>query len=84
MRIVIGSLSRNSEAATSLTNAFYPSPRMSEHELAQHWDKSVRTLQRWRGMRCGPAYFRIGQTIYYRTEDILAFEEAARKRGSAE
>ena len=56
---------------------------MSEHELAQHWDKSVRTLQRWRMLGCGPAYFRIGQTIYYRTEDVLAFEAAAREQGRA-
>jgi hypothetical protein len=56
---------------------------MREHELAQHWNKSARTLQRWRVQGCGPAYFRIGQTIYYRTEDVLAFEEAAREHGSA-
>ena len=56
---------------------------MSEHELAQHWNKAVRTLQRWRRVGCGPAYFRIGQTIYYRPEDILAFEETAREPASA-
>ena len=44
---------------------------MSEHQLAQHWNKSVRTLQRWRTVGCGPAYFRIGQTIYYRPETSL-------------
>ena len=32
---------------------------------------------------CGPAYFRIGQTIYYRPEDVLAFEETAREHGGA-
>ncbi len=62
-----------------MKTAFKLLPRMSEHQLAQHWKKSVRTLQRWRTVGCGPAYFRIGQTIYYRPEDILAFEEKARE-----
>jgi hypothetical protein len=51
---------------------------MSEQQLARHWNKSVRTLQRWRKEGCGLAYFRVGQTIYYRIEDILAHEASSR------
>ena len=58
--------------------------RMSEQQLAEHWNKSRRTLQRWRKGRRGPAYFRIGQTVYYPIQDILAFEASARVDGGAE
>ena len=40
---------------TALKSAFKLLPRMSEHELAQHWNKSVRTLQRWRTVGWGRA-----------------------------
>jgi hypothetical protein len=49
---------------------------MTEPELADRWQKSVRTLQRWRRDGYGPAYLRIGGTIHYRVQDILAFEAA--------
>ena len=52
-----------------------------ERDLAAHWKKSVRTLQRWRRDGYGPAYFTIGSTIFYRLDDILAFEETQRTVG---
>lgn len=52
-----------------------------ERDLAAHWKKSVRTLQRWRRDGYGPAYFAIGSTIYYRLDDILAFETSNRTGG---
>lgn len=47
---------------------------MSEQDVADRWQKSVRTLQRWRRDGYGPAYLRIGGTIHYRLLDVLAFE----------
>jgi hypothetical protein len=49
--------------------------------LAKRWNKSVRTLQRWRSNGYGPAYLRIGGTVYYRLADVLAFEAAVRRGG---
>lgn len=52
-----------------------------ERVLAVHWGKSVRTLQRWRRDGYGPAYFKIGSTIFYRRDDIVTFEETQRSGG---
>ncbi len=52
-----------------------------EHDLARRWEKSVRTLQRLRRQKLGPPWLRIGSTVYYRKEDILAFELASRRDG---
>ena len=54
-----------------------------ERALAAHWGKSVRTLQRWRRDGYGPAYFTIGSTIFYRLDDIVAFEETQRTGGAS-
>src|SRR5215213_9531743 len=56
-------------------------PRMSALQLTRRWRKSGRTLQRWRKLGCGPAYFRIGQTAYYFTDVIVAYEEQAASAG---
>lgn len=55
-----------------------PLTLVTEPDLAARWQKSVRTLQRWRYDEQGPAHVRIGGTIFYRLGDILAFEDAAR------
>lgn len=53
----------------------------SERALAERWNKSLRTLQRWRSEGYGPAYIRIGGTVHYRFEDVLAFEDRQRRGG---
>jgi hypothetical protein len=58
-----------------------PSVLVRECALANRWGKSVRTLQRWRAERYGPAYMRIGGSVFYRSGDILAFEEQMRCGG---
>lgn len=52
---------------------------LREEEVAGRWGKSLRTLQRWRHAGMGPAYIRIGGTVFYRLGDVLAFEDAARQ-----
>ena len=46
----------------------------SEPELARHWGKSLRTLQRYRSEGTGPDFLKIGQSVFYRPQDITAFE----------
>ena len=48
--------------------------RLTEAQLADHWDISQRTLQRWRAAGQGPAWIRIGKKVIYRRADIHAFE----------
>lgn len=47
-----------------------------EERLAKRWDMSLRTVQRMRGAGIGPPFFRIGRRVFYRIEDIVAFEVA--------
>lgn len=54
---------------------------LTEPALASRYGKTVRTLQRWRAEGYGPPYLRIGGSIFYRTEDIEAFEVSMRKDG---
>lgn len=53
---------------------------LPEAELAGRWGKSVRTLQRMRSYGDGPPWFAIGRTVFYRLNDILAFEAASLRK----
>ena len=55
-----------------------------ERDLAERWQKSVRTLQRWRAKGYGPAHMLIGGSVYYRIDDILAFEARMRRGGEVD
>jgi hypothetical protein len=55
---------------------------LNQVELARRWRISHRTLERWRWLRLGPAYFKAGGRVVYRLEDVLAYE-AEHLRGSA-
>lgn len=57
---------------------------LSQHELAQRWRLSPRTLERWRWLGQGPAFLRLGRRIAYRLTDIEAFEAAQRRAPSEE
>lgn len=51
-------------------------------DLARRWRLSPRTLERWRWLRQGPAYLKLGAAIAYRLDDVEAFE-ARRRRDAA-
>ena len=51
---------------------------LTQLDLARRWRISPRTLERWRWLRQGPAYLKLGAVIAYRLEDVEAFE--ARQR----
>ena len=48
---------------------------LNQVELAKRWNISPRTLERWRFLKSGPCYLKIGWRVVYRVEDIEAFEE---------
>ena len=56
----------------------------TEDDVAARWQKSVRTLQRWRTEGYGPPYIRIGGTVHYLVSDVLAFEARQRRGGEAQ
>jgi hypothetical protein len=70
---------RSSESFSDTVQA--ASAHLNQIELAYRWRMSPRTLERWRWLKIGPAYLRIGGRIVYRLEDIQKFE-ADRRRGN--
>lgn len=52
---------------------------LTQVDLARRWRMSERTLERWRWLRQGPRYIKLGSRVAYRLEDVEAFE-AARAR----
>ena len=47
---------------------------LNQIELADRWNISERTLERWRWLGGGPAYLKIGGRVLYRLEDVKAHE----------
>ena len=68
--------------SSSIQRGGGPFDIIAEPILAHRWGKSVRTLQRLRARGDGPAWFAIGRSVFYRLEDVLAFEAAARQGGT--
>jgi hypothetical protein len=54
---------------------------LTQADLARRWRISPRTLERWRWLRQGPPYLKLGAVVAYRLEDIEAFESAQRRAG---
>ncbi len=52
---------------------------MTQLDLARRWRISPRTLERWRSLRQGPPYLKLGAIVTYRVEDIEAYEAAQRR-----
>jgi len=47
---------------------------ISQNELAQRWQTSEATLERWRSQRKGPQFLRLGGQVRYRLADVEAYE----------
>lgn len=48
---------------------------LHQYHFADRWQISHKTLERWRYLRVGPNYVKIGGRVVYRIEDVEAFEE---------
>jgi predicted DNA-binding transcriptional regulator AlpA len=49
---------------------------LDEHDVARITALSVASVRRWRLLRQGPKYLKIGAAVRYRTEDIRAWLES--------
>ena len=58
--------------------------RLNEKQLAERWGVSVRTLQADRVKGTGVSFIKIGRSVRYRLEDVLAYEEAQRRTSTSE
>lgn len=50
---------------------------ISQIELAQRWQISESTLERWRSEGIGPVFLKLRGQVRYRDTDILAYEDQA-------
>jgi hypothetical protein len=51
---------------------------LTQNDLANRWNKSVHTIERYRCEGTGPVYLKIGGKVMYRLIDIEAFESERR------
>jgi hypothetical protein len=52
---------------------------LTQTDLARRWRISPRTLERWRYLRFGPNYVKVGGRIVYLLADVEAYEKAHRR-----
>ena len=50
------------------------SRHLTQQELANRWNTSVHTIERYRTQSVGPVYLKIGGKVMYRIEDVEAYE----------
>jgi transposase-like protein len=53
---------------------------LNQVQLARRWGISPRTLERWRCVKRGPDYIKIGGHVIYRLQDVHAYEAAQLRR----
>ncbi|MBP9692329.1 MAG: DNA-binding protein [Alphaproteobacteria bacterium] len=58
-------------------------PLISPEELAARWGIATITLDRWRWAGKGPRFFKPGNKIKYRVQDIEAYEEQKARQSTA-
>ena len=49
---------------------------LNEHDVARITGLSVASVRRWRLLRQGPKYLKIGAAVRYKPEDVAAWLEA--------
>jgi hypothetical protein len=47
---------------------------LNQVQLSRRWSISPRTLERWRWLKTGPPYLKIGGRVVYRLEDVEDYE----------
>lgn len=52
---------------------------LNQVELSRRWSVSPRTLERWRWLKQGPGYIKIGGRVVYTLDDVEAFEASRRQ-----
>ena len=57
---------------------------LNEHDVARITGLSVASVRRWRLLRQGPKYLKIGAAVRYKPEDITAWLESRPTGGGPE
>ena len=56
-----------------MATASTPDALLNEHDVARITGLSVASVRRWRLLRQGPQYLKIGSAVRYRSQDIAAW-----------
>jgi DNA-binding transcriptional regulator YiaG len=56
---------------------------LTERQLAERWNMSVKTIRNWRSNRVGPTCVKLMGAVRYRLSDIIEFEQANRRSGTS-
>ncbi len=61
-----------------------PVRHLNQRQLADRWDLSEGTLERWRSEGIGPIFLKLQGQVRYRIEDIEAFEADSLRKSTSE
>lgn len=56
---------------------------LNQANLAERWNVSQRTLERWRTLRIGPTYLKLNGRVVYREQDIASYETQSLRLGES-
>lgn len=57
---------------------------LNQSQLADRWDISEASLERWRSEGIGPIFLKLQGRVLYRLEDIEAFEVDSLRKSTSE
>ncbi len=61
-----------------------PVRHLNQRQLAERWDLSEATLERWRSEGIGPVFLKLQGQVRYRIEDIESFEVDSLRKSTSE
>jgi len=57
---------------------------LNQRQLADRWDVSEATLERWRSEGIGPVFLKLQGRVLYRLEDVETFESESLRKSTSE
>ncbi|MFH0934539.1 MAG: DNA-binding protein [Pseudomonadota bacterium] len=57
---------------------------LNQRQLADRWDVSEATLERWRTVGIGPVFLKLQGRVLYRVEDVESYEIDSLRRSTSE
>jgi predicted site-specific integrase-resolvase len=57
---------------------------LNQRQLADRWDVSEATLERWRSEGIGPVFLKLQGRVLYRLEDVESYEADCLRKSTSE
>ena len=68
-------MAKTTQRSDTMNHPKFTCNHFNQKQLADRWDLSERTLERWRAIGWEPLFLKIGGRVVYQAEDILDYEE---------